>query len=54
MKLETLLFRFSEAERLAETDPELAHLEADRAMLEYINNPKAEEAYDKIVKGYNL
>lgn len=54
MKLETVLFKLREAAAAAENDPELGHLMADQALLEFINNVKVEAAYNEILKGYNL
>lgn len=33
-------------------DPESAHLEADRALLEFIDDREVEKAYDRIEKWY--
>ncbi|MFA5385737.1 MAG: hypothetical protein WC364_13970 [Eubacteriales bacterium] len=33
-------------------DPEVAHDEADKALLEYINDKKITEAYEKIERWY--
>jgi len=52
MNLQSLLLRLKEAARLSEDDMELGHLEADKALIDYINNPKVEEAYDEVVKHY--
>lgn len=52
MKLESLLFQLKEAARVSEEDMEHGHLLADKALLDYINNPKVEEAYDEVVKHY--
>jgi len=52
MKLESLIFRLKEAAKVAEEDMALGHMQADAALLEYINHPKVTEAYDEVVKGY--
>lgn len=52
MKLESLIFKLKEAATLAETDMALGHMQADLALLEYINHPAVTEAYDEVVKGY--
>lgn len=52
MKLESLLLRLKEATQISEDDMELGHLLADKAILEYINNPRVEAAYDEVVKHY--
>lgn len=52
MKLDSLLFKLREAARVSEEDMELGHMMADAALLEYVNNPKIEEAYDEVVKNY--
>lgn len=52
MKLESLLFRLEEAALISEEDMEHGHLLADKALLDYINNPKVEEAYDQVVRKY--
>ena len=52
MKLESLLFQLKEAARVSEDDMEHGHLLADKALLDYINNPKVEAAYDEVVKHY--
>lgn len=35
-----------------EGDPEVAHIEADNALLEYINDMEIIEAFDSIAKWY--
>ena len=43
-------------ERLAdlqEADPELAHIEADEAIMNYINDKEVEEAFDLLEKWYS-
>jgi len=52
MKIDSLLFQLKEAARVSEEDMEHGHLLADKALIEYINNPKVEEAYDEVVKHY--
>lgn len=52
MKLETVLWRLKEAARISEEDMELGHMEADKALLEFINHSKIWEAFDEVVKGY--
>ena len=52
MKIETLLFQLKQAANIAEDQPEMAHLMADNALLEYINNSKVTEAYDESIKFY--
>lgn len=52
MKLESLLLKLAQASIVAEEDMERGHMEADQALLDYINNPKVKELYDEIVKSY--
>lgn len=33
-------------------DPEMAHVEADKAIIEYINDKEIKEAFDDITKWY--
>ena len=52
MKIDFLL---AELERLAEeseTDPETAHMKADQLLLDYINHPKIESAFNDVLKFY--
>lgn len=53
MKLTSLLRKLKEAELEGEEDPEMAHLMADEALLDYINNVLVEKAFDAIVKRYD-
>lgn len=38
---------------LQETDPETGHIEADEALMEYINDKEIEEAFEKLEKWYS-
>lgn len=38
---------------LQETDPETGHIEADEALIEYINDKEIEEAFDMLEKWYS-
>lgn len=52
VNLESLLKLLEQCAARSEDDPEIAHLEAELLLLKYINNPKVEEAYNRIVKFY--
>ena len=40
-------------EELREADPEIGHVEADEALLDYINDKEVEDAFEKIEKWYS-
>lgn len=46
---EELLGKLSE---LKEADPELAHIEADEALIDYINDKEIEEAFEEVPRWY--
>lgn len=48
--LEKLLNRLKD---LKDADPEWGHSEADKALLEYINNSEVTEAFEEIDKWYS-
>ena len=53
MTLQELMNRLAEAQRLSDTDDvESGHMDADDALLEYINIPEVTEAYHRVRKWY--